>query len=237
MLERLIRTVLLGVLVVATTVVAEIHVSPDGDDGSPGTKDKPLRTLEAARDAVRRSRGEGGIAANLKGGRYFLAAPLALGEQDSGTKGAPVVYRAAEGATVVVDGGARIDALTFRKVTEPEGLARLHPTARGQVWAADLRAARQTDLFDGNPLAPQISFCGQMLRLARWPNSGYAHIGKVHDVGAVYARGRTRRWPMTSGLPKHRDAVQQCDMLMAVASWSLGARRADGRLRPKGNAR
>ena len=31
----------------------------------------------------------------------------------------------------------------------------------------------------------------RMMRPSRWPNKGFAHIGKVHDVGAIHAHGRT----------------------------------------------
>lgn len=34
---------------------AEFFVSPDGDDGNPGTKAQPFATLERARDAIRQA--------------------------------------------------------------------------------------------------------------------------------------------------------------------------------------
>jgi len=182
-------------LIVVPAVAGEVYVAPDGNDADTGTPARPLRTLTAARDAVRRIRGDGGATVILKGGRYALRSPLELGERDSGTKEAPMVYRAAEGATVVLDGGVRIDTSLFRKVTGAAALGRLHPRARGRVWAADLNALKQKGQFAGGLLGPQISLDGQMFRLARWPNRGYAHIGKVHRAGAVYAHGRTKGEP------------------------------------------
>ncbi len=37
----------------------ELYVAPDGSDGNPGTKKKPLSSLVGARDAIRRQKGRG----------------------------------------------------------------------------------------------------------------------------------------------------------------------------------
>ncbi len=175
----------------------EVFVSPHGDDAAPGTREQPLRTLLAARDRTRALRAEqvGGATIWLGEGRYPLRETVRLDANDSGTPDAPLVVRAVAGQDVVLDGGVAIKASAFWLVEDEEILDRLPRKARGRVWAAELGRLGKQRLFEGSPLSPQLSFCGRMLRLARWPNKGYAHIGKLHDKGAVYAHGRTKGAP------------------------------------------
>jgi hypothetical protein len=121
---------------------ADLHVSPQGDDGNPGTLDKPFKTLERARDAVRtlreRNQGQapaGGVTVWLRGGRYELRETFVLGPEDSGQEGRPVVYRAYEGECPVLSGGRVIRG--WKKV---EGnLPGLPEAAHEKVWAAGSR--------------------------------------------------------------------------------------------------
>jgi len=52
-----VKGVLLSLLLVAAATVraAELHVSPHGDDGNPGTKALPLKTIARARDRARQA--------------------------------------------------------------------------------------------------------------------------------------------------------------------------------------
>lgn len=70
---------------------AELYVAPDGNDTNPGTRAAPLKTLEAARDAIRNLKGEqpqlaGGATAWLRGGVYRITKTFELDERDSGTR-------------------------------------------------------------------------------------------------------------------------------------------------------
>jgi len=72
----------------------EIFVAPDGNDGGPGDRAKPFRTLARARDAIRElkraARLTGAVTVWLRGGRYPLAEPLLFTPEDS----APVTFAA-----------------------------------------------------------------------------------------------------------------------------------------------
>ncbi|HEX2999546.1 MAG TPA: LamG domain-containing protein, partial [Armatimonadota bacterium] len=125
---------------------AELFVSPQGNDANSGSKTAPVASLTRARDLVRalRARGvKGAIAVNVLPGEYRVTAPLELTAQDSGTKQAPVVYRAVQPGKSIFYGGTRLKG--FATVTDPAVLARLPQEARGRVVCCDLRAQGITD--------------------------------------------------------------------------------------------
>jgi parallel beta-helix repeat protein len=99
------------VIVSASLYAAEIHVSTRGQDRNPGTKAKPLASLQAAQKIVRQQiskRLQEPVNVVIGGGTYYLDAPLALTPEDSGTAECPITWRAAEGETVLLSGGVRI---------------------------------------------------------------------------------------------------------------------------------
>lgn len=90
---------------------AYVHVAQGGDDSAPGTRDKPLATLTAARDRVRRMRTSGHagpVDVLVMPGTYHLAEPLRLGPEDSGTPSGPTTYRATDAGAATLSGGVPI---------------------------------------------------------------------------------------------------------------------------------
>ena len=114
---------------------AGIYVSPKGNDKNPGTKRKPLKTLVAARNAVRKKRSrlknpnKARFQIILRGGSYVLDRTLRLGPQDSNT-----VYKAFDGETPVVTGGRLIKNWTLLKAKLPE----ISKEAKGKIWVAKI---------------------------------------------------------------------------------------------------
>ena len=212
--------------------VAELYVSPAGQDTNPGTADKPFATLERARDAVRKLRSAdgkplGGITIWLRAGDYLRTAALELSAADSGTAEAPVVWRTWQDETVRLLGGRTLSG--FRPVTDPAVLNRLQEKARGAVRQIDLRAlgiheygAMKSRGFS-RPTTPAHCelFCdGKPMTLARWPNEGEwsqiagfpetqaqndghgGKIGRLED-GFSFAGDRPLGWKDTSDLWVH----------------------------------
>lgn len=111
-----------------------LHVSPKGNDAHEGSAERPLATLEKARDLLRPLRNDAafpGAVVHVHAGNYVRAQPFALGKQDSGRKNAQIVYRAQ--GTVSLIGGKIIPHIAFRPVSDPAVKARLPQAARDQV--------------------------------------------------------------------------------------------------------
>lgn len=166
---------------------AQLYVAKDGSDANDGTLNRPFATLERARDAVRalKSGGaypEAGVSVNIRGGEYRFTKTFQLEEQDSGTAQAPVVYQASPGEKVTFTGGDTLDASLFQPVTEPAVLERLPKEASGKIVQVDLKALGITDygvLGTTTSVAPELFFNGNVMTLARWPNSGFTTIEQV----------------------------------------------------------
>ncbi|MFW6171157.1 MAG: right-handed parallel beta-helix repeat-containing protein [Planctomycetota bacterium] len=214
------RIIMLPVVVLALglqAIAAEFYVAPDGDDANAGSRGAPFQTLERARDAVREHRerhglGEAGISVVLREGRYFRDATFSLAAADSGEPGAPVVYKAAAGEAVYLDGGHVLEPGAFKTVTDEAVLERLLEPVRGKVLQADLRSTGITEYGDfgprgwGRPAIPapmELFIDGIPQTVARWPNDRHISLGEVFAGGQnesdqpgvfEYNTDRAARW-------------------------------------------
>ena len=165
------------------------YVATDGNDANPGTKERPFASLEAARDAVRKLKRAGPlkqpVTVWIRGGVYPRTKTFQLKQEDSGTKDAPVVYRACEGQKVHLVGGQEIKASWLEPVKEATVLKRLAPGVRANARQVDLKAHGITDYGEMGGHAGGLKlFCnGKRLPLARWPNDGYALARRGKVIG------------------------------------------------------
>ncbi len=117
---------------------AEFWVSPDGNDGNPGTQAQPFASVATALRQARELRRLERVTANepvqiiLRGGVYPLTSPLLMRSEDSGTETSPTIIEAAPGEQPALSGGVPITGWKKVSVTVP-GLAK---TAQGNVWVA-----------------------------------------------------------------------------------------------------
>ncbi len=182
-----------------------LYVNPQsGADDNEGTASKPFASLEKARLAIRAMKKAAafpakGAVVELGGTFDLTGATLALDAEDSGlSASAPVVYRAARSGALLV-GGHLLPAGGFRKVTDAATRARLPDGARDKVVAFDVKTVGLTSL---PPLPDKFSGWGEMevfsggkaMRLARWPNSGWAEIAGVIDRGVRPVDKATGEW-------------------------------------------
>ncbi len=205
--------------VAADSTGKTIYVSTAGNDAWSGTlaepnaakTDGPLATLQHARDAIRQLKKQGGLPAGgvtvvVRAGRYEQTGPLELTADDSGTEAAPIVYRAAQGETVILTGGKQLAG--FEPVTDPAILERLDESARGKVLQTDLRAQGVQDFGQVINNRVDLIFQDKPMTLSRWPNDGFVTIVGLagnhpvdirgtkgdHDGKIVYEGDRPKRW-------------------------------------------
>ena len=210
----------------------QLHVSATAHGEADGSAAQPYPNLAAARDAIRIQRREhglppGGVVVLVQGGEYRLTESLVFGQEDSGSEQSPIVYRAAAGATVRLQGGVRLNPNAFQPVTEPSVRARLTEPAREHVRQLDLRAQGVTDFGAltsrgfSRPTAPahlELFFNDQPMTVAQWPDAGqFATItgftkpiknewgAESGDLtgGFTYAGDRPRRWAPSDNIWVH----------------------------------
>lgn len=207
--------------------MVDFYVSPQGKDTWSGTRatpnrsgtDGPFATLERARDAIRalKRKGllpQGGVTVWLRGGIYLRNTPFTLTEEDSGTAGAPIIYRAYRKEAVRLLGGRPVT--NWQPVADPAILRRLDEAAHGKVMQADLKALGITDYGQmtprgfGRPIYPaglELFFQNKPMRLARWPNDAWTKIAGVpagqQGGKFTYEGDRPTRWADTSDLWVH----------------------------------
>ncbi|MCX6925097.1 MAG: hypothetical protein NT154_18075, partial [Verrucomicrobia bacterium] len=177
--------------------------SPNGNDANPGAREKPVATLESARDLLRKLKAENvlpkeGVTVWIAAGRYEQQHPFILNERDSGLPGAPIVWRAMQPGQVSITGGRCIPRSHFTHVTDEQSIKRLTPEAAKQVLQADLRKLGIQDFGEHQQYGHALSVCpaplelfynGEPMPLARYPNAGSMRIGKVIDPGSAPRNG------------------------------------------------
>jgi hypothetical protein len=132
----------------------DVYIAANGSDSNPGTKSKPMASLQAAQKVVRAS-----IKAGLKepvnviigSGTYYLAAPLSLMPEDSGTAGYSITWQAAKDEKVILSGGVPITG-TWKKSDKKD------------VWYVDVPGVKEGSNFR------QLFVEGTRAIRARFPN-------------------------------------------------------------------
>ncbi len=184
-------------LLSASSVKMEFFLSPSGSDRNPGTREKPFRSLEHARDALRDMRKTqdlppGGAIIWVGKGTYRLDSTFRLDSVDGGRADRPVVYSG--DGEVRINGGRDVPSGAFHPVADQRVLGRLPDAARAKVLEANLNALGITDYGQhrqfghGLPVVPaplELFWNDTVLPLARYPNSGAILMGDVVDTGSV----------------------------------------------------
>lgn len=177
-----------------------LHVSPEGNDASPGRADAPLRTLQGARDAVRKitKRGET-IHVQFADGEYAIGEAVVFEPQDGGTPEHPVIYEAEPGAHPFFTGGATVTGFTKKcdglwECRVPESWPRFE-----QLWVNGVRGIRArtpnhewfqaasaaTEPVPGVKLAAPLDRTALNLRPADIPSLQGLTPEELHEVNAV----------------------------------------------------
>ena len=185
-------------LAAAALHAAEIYVATDGSDEAPGTRERPMQTIQKALDRVRP-----GDTVVVRGGTYRETVRLTA----SGTAEAPVRIMAMPGETVVLSGTEPINAdwtvhkgRIFKAKVEacPRALfvdGRLMTEARWPdmpfeqrwdktVWAAADKGTQYGTMVDADLAAAGLDFTGAVatLNIGSWQT--FRRIVRRHGAGA-----------------------------------------------------
>jgi len=179
-----------------------IFVAPDGKDTQAGSKELPLRTLEAARNALRADRARGGEAQAasviLRGGVYHLSRSFRLNKEDSGTSDARVTYRAYPDEKVRILGGFQLQIDQFSPVADPDVRRRfIDQDALTHILEIDLgklgitqygRLSRRgfyraSELSETPPM--ELFLNSKPMQIARWPNQETVQMNEILDPGPL----------------------------------------------------
>jgi hypothetical protein len=164
------------------------YVATNGSDANPGTRGRPFRTFERAREAVQSAGQTKARKVIVRGGTYEFSASFALGPLDSGTPKHPVIWEAAKGENVRLEGERKSPASAWQPVEDSATLQRLDPVAHNKVRKADLKALgistpRFPIIYHEAPPGPELFYGDQRMRLACWPNQGWATIVRIVECG------------------------------------------------------
>ncbi|HWS01668.1 MAG TPA: right-handed parallel beta-helix repeat-containing protein [Prolixibacteraceae bacterium] len=158
----------------------EFYVSPAGNDMNPGTKTAPFKSLGKAKESVRtqlkKSPGKS-VVVSIKGGSYFLEAPVVFTTEDCGAGDVSVVYQAVEGEEPVFTGSRELKK--WQLAENPDKLELLAPEVKGKIYVTDVKSAGIADYGDPTELGKSpVLYCNkEMQTLARWPDNGFTRAG------------------------------------------------------------
>ncbi len=217
-------------------------VSPSGSDKAPGAFGSPFASLARAQAAARQVAGKEPVTIFLRAGVYYLPQPLVLTSADSGTKAAPVTYRAYKDEKVIVSGGQRL-TLHWRpyrdgimQATVPSDLTtdQLFVNGERQVLARYPNYDPKAPIFGGyaaDAISPE--------HVARWsdPTGGFIHAMHQYSWGDFWykitgkdAAGRLTYeggWQNNRPAPMHsqfRYVENIFEELDAPGEWFLNAK-------------
>lgn len=153
----------------------KIYLSPVGNDSNPGTIEKPLATLNGARDKAREFRkgspADQTIEVIALEGEYFMFQPLNLAIEDGGRPEVPFIFKSETGKKVVFRGGVKLSG--FEKVD-------------AKLWKAFVpQVAYYNSYFE------QLYVNGRRATRARTPNQGFYHVKKVTETVLEKGEGRS----------------------------------------------
>ncbi len=169
---------LIALLPAAMTAAETWHVAISGDDAAAGSGAKPFRTIQHAAELA----GPGDTVVVHAGTYRETVRP-----KRSGEAGHPITYQPGPGEIVVLSGA---DPLTGCSVDQGQGQSK----GQGTVW----KAAMPGDFYHSQiNYSDQVFIDGEMLLLARWPNSSLDLSAPTKSLVTAFvstSRDKTTNW-------------------------------------------
>ena len=177
--------IIINLYVQNLTVV--LFVSTNGSDSNPGSKDKPLATLEGAQNAIRKFKSDKQnklkpIIVYMRSGIYYRKNTFIIDNMDSGDSKAPITYEPYKNEKVIITGGIELDNNKFSKVSDESILNKIvDKSARSHIVEYDLKSNHidYGSTTQNITNAQELFFNNTPLTLARWPNETYDLTGNI----------------------------------------------------------
>ncbi len=189
-----------------------IYVSPSGDDAASGSKEDPIRTLEEAKNRVKRleKSEDSPVYVRFMEGTYRFSETVLFDDDDAGY----AIYEADEGAEVRFTNSVELDKSKFQDITDENILSRIHPQAEGKVKMLDLAEQGITHEQLGTVLFKSwfsalnnqfvgLYYNGKEEMISQWPNgenefSNYKRVVSYDSGGKKgiieYSEADPDRW-------------------------------------------
>ena len=238
-----------------TGFAKDFYVSPNGSDQGDGSLKKPFATIAYAQIKVRAFKKANPlepITVYLKGGKYYLSTPVVFTTEDSGTKEAPITYKAYKNEIPQVLGGIKLSNLKWKKHDDhvyktkvPEGLIfeTLYINGEQQTLARYPNYKEDAPAFNGI-----ASDCLSEEKVATWsdPTNGYFHAmhkalwGGVHykitgkkNKNEVILEGGTQNNRGSSQHKEYRFVENIFEELDTINEWYLNRKTSELFFYPK----
>jgi len=174
-LQHAVSLLFVILLYILPAMGQKIYLSPSGHDSNPGTADRPLASLTAARDRARELRKAGQVSGPIEiialPGEYTMLQPLYLTAEDSGTESSPLVFRSESGGMAIFKGGMELKG--FEKVNN-------------RLWRCFVpQVAWHNFYFE------QLYVNGKRATRARTPDEGFHFVKGVNETVLEKGTGRS----------------------------------------------
>lgn len=201
-----------------------LYVSKDGSADGDGSKNNPFDSIASAQVKVReliKENNQRNITVYVREGVYNTIERIEFGKEDSVADGYRLAYKGYENENVVLVSGIKLNSEKVQLLKDKELLKRLPVEGKGKVWVYDFSESGLTredygemeyrgSYTDRNIVIPRIqngyssilSYNGNRMTVARYPNSGYLHIDQIIKNSASeykteedYYKGMTIPYP------------------------------------------
>ncbi|MDO5479686.1 MAG: hypothetical protein Q4G23_11055, partial [Clostridia bacterium] len=143
---------------------------------------------------------DGGINVYLREGKYTITNTLNFTAKDSGLEGSPIIYEAYRDEKVSLNGGVSIKGSEFKAVTDSDALKKISDPKNIVCYDLSGDLMGFNDSFKTmDPDLFSLSYKGEALTVARWPDDDWALTGEVFEnpknyrnYGFKFAVGDTR---------------------------------------------
>lgn len=165
----------------------DFYVSPTGSDKEKGTLIKPFATIAYAQLKVRTyklANPSEAVTVYLRGGKYYLSEPIVFTADDSGSKEAPIIYKAYKDEVPLILGGVKLNGLMWEKYDKniyktkvPKGFIfeTLFVNGNQQILARYPNYTEDAPAFNGI-----ASDCLSKERVATWEDPTYGYFHAMH---------------------------------------------------------